>query len=45
MEIAACDPAVESLLFFPLIDEPDIHNGFQSGNLFADFSTSCRTAR
>ena len=36
MEIAACDPAVESLFFFPLIDEGDVHNGFQSGNLFAD---------
>jgi hypothetical protein len=36
MEIAACDPAVESLFFFPLIDESDVHNGFQSGNLFAD---------
>lgn len=36
MEMAACDPAVESLFFFPLIDETDVHNGFQSGNLFAD---------
>ena len=36
MEMAACDPAVESLFFFPLIDESDVHNGFQSGNLFAD---------
>ena len=36
MEIAACDPDVESLFFFPLIDESDVHNGFQSGNLFAD---------
>jgi hypothetical protein len=36
MEIAACDPAVKTLLFFPLIDEPDVHNGFQSGSLFAD---------
>ena len=34
--MAACDPAVESLFFFPLIDESDDHNGFQSGNLFAD---------
>jgi hypothetical protein len=36
MEIAACDPDVQSLFFFPLIDESDVHNGFQSGNLFAD---------
>ena len=36
MEIAACDPDVQSLFFFPLIDETDVHNGFQSGNLFAD---------
>jgi hypothetical protein len=36
MELAACDPDVKSLLFFPLIDEQDIHNGFQSGELFAD---------
>jgi hypothetical protein len=36
MEIAACDPDVQSLFFFPLIDEGDVHNGFQSGNLFAD---------
>ena len=27
MEIAACDPDVESLFFFPLIDESDVHNG------------------
>ena len=38
MEMAACDPAVESLFFFPLIDETDVHNGFQSGNLFADLT-------
>jgi hypothetical protein len=36
MELAACDPDVKALLFFPLIDEQDIHNGFQSGELFAD---------
>ncbi len=35
-EIAACDPSVTSLLFFPLIDEDNIHDGFQSGNLYAD---------
>jgi len=38
MEIAACDPDVKSLLFFPLIDEADVNQGFQSGNLFADFT-------
>jgi len=35
-EIAACDPAVKSVLWFPLIDETGISTGFQSGNLFAD---------
>jgi hypothetical protein len=38
MEIAACDPAVRALLFFDLIDETDLHSGFQSGNLFADLA-------
>jgi hypothetical protein len=37
-EIAACDPAVSSLLYFPLIDDPGNSSGFQSGNLFADFA-------
>ncbi len=36
MELAACDPDVESLLFFPLLDNTDIRSGFQSGLLFAD---------
>jgi hypothetical protein len=36
MEIAACDPALSTLLFFPLIDEAFVSSGFQSGNLFAD---------
>jgi hypothetical protein len=35
-EIAACDPAVRSLMYFPLIDETAHWSGFQSGNLFAD---------
>jgi hypothetical protein len=35
-EIGACDPAVKSVLWFPLIDEPGISTGFQSGNLLAD---------
>jgi hypothetical protein len=38
MEIAACDPDVRSLLFFPLIDENDLNQGFQSGELYADFA-------
>jgi hypothetical protein len=37
-EIAACDPAVETLLYFPLIDDPQVSTGFQSGELFADFA-------
>lgn len=36
MELAACDPDVKSLLFFPLVDNTDIRSGFQSGLLFAD---------
>ena len=37
-ELAACDPAVRSLLYFPLIDDTGSSTGFQSGNLFADFT-------
>jgi hypothetical protein len=37
-EIAACDPTVSSLLYFPLIDDSSSAAGFQSGNLFADFA-------
>jgi hypothetical protein len=37
MEVAACDADVKSLLFFPLIDESDLH-GFQSGELYADYA-------
>jgi hypothetical protein len=37
-EIAACDPAVKTLLFFPLIDDTGSSSGFQSGNLFADLT-------
>lgn len=36
MEMAACDPDVHSLLFFPMLDNTDIRAGFQSGLLFAD---------
>ena len=36
MELAACDPDVKSLLFFPLLDNTEISSGFQSGLLFAD---------
>lgn len=35
-EIGACDPAVETVLWFPLIDDTGVSTGFQSGNLFAD---------
>jgi hypothetical protein len=38
MELAACDPSVKALLFFPLIDEQDLNQGFQSGELFADLA-------
>ena len=37
-EIGACDPAVKTVLWFPLIDDTGISSGFQSGNLFADFA-------
>jgi hypothetical protein len=37
VDIAACDPAVESLLFFHLIDERDLDR-FQSGLVRADWS-------
>ncbi|HEY2327934.1 MAG TPA: hypothetical protein VGH52_10665, partial [Gaiellaceae bacterium] len=36
MEVAACDPDIKSLLFFPMLDNTDIKSGFQSGLLFAD---------
>jgi hypothetical protein len=38
MEIAACDPDVKSLLFFPLIDEMQVSSGFQSGQIYADLA-------
>jgi hypothetical protein len=37
-ELAACDPDVKALLYFPLIDDTQLSSGFQSGNLFADLS-------
>jgi hypothetical protein len=37
VDIAACDPAIESLLFFHLIDEHDLDR-FQSGLLRADWT-------
>jgi hypothetical protein len=37
-EIGACDSAVKTVLWFPLIDDPGISTAFQSGNLFADFT-------
>jgi hypothetical protein len=37
LEIAACDPSVETLLLFRLIDQPELEK-FQSGELYADFA-------
>jgi hypothetical protein len=37
-EMAACDPDVKALLYFPLIDNTDINQGFQSGQLYADLA-------
>jgi hypothetical protein len=37
-EIAACDPDVKALLYFQLIDETVVSDGFQSGNMFADLA-------
>ena len=37
-EIAACDPDVKALLYFPLIDDTSLSGGFQSGNLFSDLT-------
>jgi hypothetical protein len=34
-EIAACNPAVNAVLYFPLIDDTGISTGFQSGDLYA----------
>ncbi len=36
--IGACDPDVKSILWFPLIDEPGLSDGFQSGELYADLA-------
>ena len=38
IQIAECDPDVSSLMFFPLIDNTQINQGFQSGELYADLS-------
>jgi hypothetical protein len=37
-ELAACDPDVKALLYFPLIDDTSLSGGFQSGSLFADLT-------
>jgi hypothetical protein len=34
-EIAACDPSVNAVFYFPLIDDTGISTGFQSGDLYA----------
>lgn len=38
VNIAGCDPDVRSLLFFPLVDDPDLAHGFQSGELYANLA-------
>lgn len=37
-ELAACDPAVHVVLYFPLIDDTTLAQGFQSGSLYADLA-------
>ena len=37
-ELAACDPSVTSLLYFPLIDGTQLADGFQSGSMYADLT-------
>jgi hypothetical protein len=37
-QIAACDPDVRSVLWFPLIDDGGVADGFQSGELYADLT-------
>jgi hypothetical protein len=36
--LAACDPDVKTVLWFPLIDDSGVANGFQSGELRADLT-------
>jgi len=36
--IGECDPDVKSILWFPLIDDGGLSDGFQSGELFADLA-------
>jgi hypothetical protein len=35
-QLAACDPDVKTVMWFPLIDDTAVWNGFQSGLLYAD---------
>lgn len=37
-QLAACDPDVKTVLWFPLIDDGGLADGFQSGELYADGS-------
>ena len=37
-EMAACDPDVKRLLYFPLIDDQAVNTGFQSGQLYVDLT-------
>src|SRR5581483_11038227 len=37
-DLAACDPSVHVVLFFPLIDDTSLYAGYQSGSLYADLT-------
>ena len=37
-DLAACDPSVSVVLYFPLIDDTSLAQGFQSGSLYADLT-------
>ncbi|HEY6962253.1 MAG TPA: hypothetical protein VI408_10225 [Gaiellaceae bacterium] len=36
--IGECDPDVKAVLWFPLIDDTGLSDGFQSGNMYADLA-------
>jgi hypothetical protein len=36
--IGACDPDVKRVVWFPLVDDADVGNGFQSGSIYADLA-------
>ena len=37
-QLAACDPDVKTVMWFPLIDDTTVSNGFQSGLVYADLA-------